>query len=147
VTKSVLKLRIQQTSLSFSNTDDSSVRKEEKAQAKSVQLSSNNPNHSLQCNSAFLWTGKRSKLVTLQPSQTMKLEFSVKIFKTGVFNLNHCRVLAVSDTNEESTLMVTQKPPPACLLVVRHSTEVDRDSGSLSPVGMLRLFYYEAVQR
>ena len=75
----------------------------------------------------------------------MQLVFSAKIFKTGVFNLNHCRVLAMSATNDENTLMVTQKPPPACLLVVNRCNEVD---GYLGPQGnILGLFDYEAVQR
>ena len=90
-----------------------------------------------------MWTGQRSKQLTLQPSQTMQLEFSAKIFKTGVFNLNHCRVLAFSATNDD--LMVAQKSPPACLLVARRSEEVDVHLG---PQGdMLGLFDYEAVKR
>ncbi len=133
------------SSVSFSNTGDISARKDEKAQGKSAQLTSNNTDHALRYNSAFLWTGKRSKQVTLQPSQTVKLEFSAKIFKTGVFNLNHCRVLAVSGTKEENSLVVTQKPPPACLLVVRDSKEGDLNLGPQA--GMLGLFDYGAVQR
>ena len=82
----------------------------------------------------------------MAPSQTIKLTFSAKIFKTGVFNLNHCRVLAISDAIEKNTLMVIQKPPPVCVLVVRNSNE-DEETRPLSPGGMLGLFDFEAVQR
>lgn len=83
----------------------------------------------------------------MTPLQTVKLTFSAKIFKTGVFNLNHCRVLAASVANEPNTLMVAQKPPPACLLVVRNSKELVIGSSSSSQEGVASLFDYEAVQR
>ena len=132
--------------LFVSNTDHSVRKAEEKPQGKSSQLSSNTPHYSLQYNNTFLWTGKRSKQITLQPSQTMKLEFCAKIFKTGVFNLNHCRVQAVSDESEENRLLVTQKPPSASLLLVQ-SPEGHGKSGSVIQGGMLGLFDYDATQR
>ncbi|XP_028410002.1 trafficking protein particle complex subunit 8-like [Dendronephthya gigantea] len=128
-----------------SDNDGSASRKEGKGQGKLPQIPPSIPSHPMQYHNAFLWTGKRSRKVTMAPSQTIKLTFSAKIFKTGVFNLNHCRVLVISDANEKNTLMVIQKPPPVCVLVVRNSNE-DVDTRPLSPGGMLGLFDYEAVR-
>ena len=77
----------------------------------------------------------------------MNLKFFARIFKTGVFNLNHCLVLAGSDTKDGNALMVMQKSPPACLLVVEHSQKEGVGPESLSQAGLLGLFDYEAVQR
>ena len=53
-------------------------------------------------------------------------------------------MLAGTDAKDENALMVTQKSPPACLLVVKHFKEA---SESLSQGGIMGLFDYEAVQR
>ena len=56
-------------------------------------------------------------------------------------------MLAGTDAKDENAVMVTQKSPPACLLVVKHFKEDATASESLSQGGMMGLFDYEAVQR
>ena len=83
----------------------------------------------------------------MEPGETVRLAFKAKVFKTGVFNMHHCRILASSASGDVNSSSVLQKPGAPCLVVVRNAADPETNSKTRLEEDLFGLFDYKSEQR